>query len=36
MSQGIAWDEVLKKEESGINNFNLGEVQQVGTEVIVT
>lgn len=36
MSQDTAWDELLKKEATGIDDCDLGEVQQVETEVIVT
>jgi hypothetical protein len=36
MSQDTAWDRVLKKEASGINDCDLGEVRQVEQELIVT
>ena len=36
MSQDTALDELLKKEATGIDDCDLGEVQQVETEVIVT
>jgi transcriptional regulator of NAD metabolism len=36
MSQDTAWDEVLKKEASGVDNCDLGNVRQVEREVIVT
>jgi len=36
MSQDTAWDELLKKEATGIDDCDLGEVQQIETEVIVT
>ena len=36
MSQDIAWDDVLKKEACGIDDCDLGEVQHIEPEVIVT
>jgi hypothetical protein len=36
MSQDTAWDTVLKKEASGIDDCDLGEVRQVEQELIVT
>jgi hypothetical protein len=36
MSQDTAWDEVLKKEASGVDNCDLDNVQQVEREFIVT
>src|SRR3984893_18650280 len=32
----LAWNDVLKKEAKGLNDFSLGEVQQVGSNYIVT
>ena len=31
-----AWDDLLKKQASGIDDFDLGEVQQVQEEFIIT
>ncbi len=36
MSQDTAWDDVLKKDATGIDDCYLGEVQQVEPDVIVT
>ena len=36
MSQNAAWHKVLKKVAFGIDNCDLGKVQQVGTDIIVT
>ena len=36
MSQNIRWDGVVKKEATGIDDCDLGKVQQVEPEVIVT
>lgn len=36
MSQETACDDVLKKEATGIDDCDLGKVQQVETDVIVT
>ena len=36
MSQNIRWDNVIKKEATGIDDCDLGKVQQVEPEVIVT
>ena len=30
------WDEILKKEARGINDYDLGEVHEVAHEIIVT
>ena len=35
MSQNIRWDGVMKKEATGIDDYDLGKVQQVEPEVIV-
>ncbi len=32
----IPWDEVIKKEARGINDYDLGEVQQVTSEHVIT
>jgi uncharacterized protein (TIGR02271 family) len=32
----IPWDEVIKKEARGIDDYNLGEVRQVTTEYVIT
>ena len=32
----LAWNDVVKKEAKGLNDFSLGEVQQVGSNYIVT
>jgi hypothetical protein len=31
-----AWTEMVKKEARGLNDYNLGEVREVGTNFIVT
>ena len=32
----IAWTNIVKKEAKGLNDFSLGEVQEVGTSYIMT
>lgn len=36
MSSNINWDEVINKEARGIDDYNLGEVQEVQEKVVVT
>jgi hypothetical protein len=36
MSLDTAWSDILKKEATGIDDCDLGEVQQNGTDFIVT
>jgi hypothetical protein len=36
MSANINWDEVIKKEARGINDYDLGEVQEVTASEVVT
>jgi hypothetical protein len=36
MSLDTAWSDILKKEATGIDDCDLGEVQQIGTNFIVT
>jgi hypothetical protein len=36
MSLNTAYSDILKKEATGIDDFDLGEVQQIGTDFIVT
>ena len=36
MSVNINWDEILKKEARGINDYDLGEVQEVQPDSVVT
>jgi len=36
MSLNINWDEVLKKEARGINDYDLGEVDAVEADTVVT
>ena len=36
MSQNAAWHKILKKVAFGIDNCDLGKVQQVGPDIIVT
>lgn len=36
MSLDTAWSDILKKEPTGIDDCDLGEVQQIGTDFIVT
>lgn len=35
MSLSTAWSDILKKEATGIDDCDLGEVQQIGTDFIV-
>ena len=35
-TNNTAWTDMVKKEARGINDFNLGEVHEVGTNFIVT
>jgi hypothetical protein len=35
-STPITWTDVVKKEAKGLNDFSLGEVQEVGTNYIFT
>ena len=36
MSINIDWNEIIKKEARGINDFDLGEVQEIQSDVVVT
>ena len=36
MSSDKAWSDILKKKATGIDDCDLGEVQQIGTDFIVT
>ena len=36
MSVNIDWNEIMKKEARGINDFDLGEVQEIQSDVVVT
>ena len=36
MSLDTAWSDILKKEATGIDDCDLGEVQEIGTDFIVT
>jgi hypothetical protein len=36
MSNITNWDEILKKEARGINDYDLGEVQEVEPDIVVT
>ena len=36
MSLETTWSDVLKKEATGIDDCDLGEVQQIGTDFVVT
>ena len=36
MNETIDWDNVIKKEARGINDFDLGEVQEVNSEQVIT
>jgi hypothetical protein len=36
MSLDTAWSDILKREATGIDDCDLGEVQQIGTDFIVT
>jgi hypothetical protein len=35
-TNNIGWTEMVKKEARGMNDFNLGEVNEIGTNFIVT
>ena len=36
MSLDTTWSDILKKEATGINDYDLGEVQRITTDFIVT
>jgi hypothetical protein len=36
MSEDISWDEVIKKEARGLNDTDLGEVQETSAEYVIT
>lgn len=36
MSANIEWNEIVKKEARGINDFDLGEVQEIQDDDVVT
>ena len=36
MNQTIDWDKVIKKEARGLDDYDLGEVQEVNGEFVVT
>ena len=36
MNLDTAWSDILKREATGIDDCDLGEVQQIGTDYIVT
>ena len=36
MSQNLNWDEIIKKESRGIENYDLGEVHAVESDTVVT
>ena len=36
MGANIEWNEIVKKEARGINDFDLGEVQEIQDDVVVT
>jgi hypothetical protein len=36
MATNINWDDVIKKEARGLNDANLGEVQEVSPEYVIT
>ena len=36
MATSINWDDVIKKEARGLNDANLGEVQEVAPEYVIT
>ena len=36
MQSGITWNDVIKKEVKGMNDFSLGEVQAVGPSFVIT
>ena len=36
MSLNINWDEIIKKEARGIEDYDLGEVHEIQTDTVVT
>lgn len=36
MSNITNWDDIIKKEARGINDYDLGEVHELGPEIVVT
>jgi hypothetical protein len=36
MSANINWNEIIKKEARGLNDFDLGEVQEIQNDIVVT
>ena len=36
MSDNLDWNEIIKKEARGANDFDLGEVQEIQSDVVVT
>ena len=36
MCANIEWNEIIKKEARGINDLDLGEVQEIQSDVVVT
>lgn len=36
MDETIDWERVIKKEARGINNYDLGEVQEINEEHVIT
>ena len=36
MSVNIDWNEIIKKEARGVSDFDLGEVQEIQSDVVVT
>ena len=35
-SSSISWNDVIKKEAKGLNDFSLGEVQSIGRDFVLT
>ena len=36
MSENMDWNEIIKKEARGINDFDLGEVKEIQSDIVVT
>ena len=36
MSESIDWNNVIKKEARGLDDYDLGEVQEINDEIVIT
>jgi hypothetical protein len=36
MNQTIDWDKIIKKEARGLDDYDLGEVQEVSQDTVIT